>query len=56
MKHFIGGSALGFLASLILLRYPKRCTEMSDLEFCMFLFAHALFAFLAGAIAWGLLP
>ena len=56
MKHFIGGASVGYVFALIGIQKPKPCTSMTDLEFCVFIFAHALCAVLFGLAAWGLLP
>lgn len=52
MKHFIGGSAAGWIISLIVL--PKT-TGIKTLDYTIAFIAHAFFSILFGLAAWGLL-
>ncbi len=53
MKHFIGGSAVGFVVAIIGLPRGKGDTSM---DYLVSFIAHMFIAALFGLMAWGLMP
>jgi len=55
MKHFIGGSAIGLLFTIIKIPHFKKATEMDNIELCAYVSAHFFIAAVFGLAVWGIL-